>query len=57
MRIRIARFEEARSRHRSATEPLIRTHAAEGSNLLELNLAFDFKRETNPAERHCRLGR
>src|SRR4029077_6655563 len=31
--------------------------AAEGLNLLELNVAFDLKRETNPAERHCCLGR
>ena len=27
------------------------------AHLLELNLAFDFKREINSAERHCRLGR
>ena len=31
--------------------------AAEGLNLLELNVAFDLKRETNPAERHCCFGR
>jgi hypothetical protein len=26
-------------------------------NLLELNLPFDLERETDSAERHCRLGR
>ena len=32
--------------------------AAEGSNLLvKLDLALDLKRETDPAERHCRLCR
>jgi hypothetical protein len=44
-------------RLRSRLSAFFRDSPRSSAGLLELNLAFDLKRQTNFAERHCRFGR